>query len=168
MKAAHIKKIEQRLALATEVLLPERTSRGEVEAPGDRLRRLLARLDSDDYEGKGRPESGWRMAAQAVVTLLDTDVPELIEALRQSQGAVRRYCRFCGERRIGLIVASPEDNRSWECRDVDGCDARQEQNKGRRDHEREQLADTGDSHDQARAGGGVDEAPAPDARVAAV
>lgn len=124
MKAAHIPKIERRLAVAIETLLPEKTSRGDVEAPGDRLRRLLARLDSAEFEGRGRPESGWRQAVKDIVELLDHDVPELIDAVREAQGAQRKYCRYCRERRVGLLVASPEDHHSWECRDVDGCDAR--------------------------------------------
>lgn len=124
MKAAHIPKIERRLQVATETLLPEKTSRGEVEAPGDRLRRLLTRLDSTEYEGKGRPESGWRAAVRDIVELLDVDVPELIDAVRQAQGAQRKYCRYCGERRVGLLAASHDDQFTWECRDEDGCEAR--------------------------------------------
>lgn len=133
MRASHIPKIERRLALAVEVLLPETTSRGEVEAPGDRLRRLLARLDSDEYEGKGRPESGWRQAAKDIVTLLDVDVPALIDAVREAQGAQRKYCRYCGERRIGLLAASHDDKFSWECRDEDGCQARADRKDAARD-----------------------------------
>jgi hypothetical protein len=124
VKAAHIPKIERRLRIATETLLPEITSRGEVAAPGDRLRTLLARLDSAEFDGKGRPESGWRSAVRDIVELLDVDVPELIDAVREAQGAQRKYCRYCGERRVGLLIASPEDRHVWECRDVDGCDAR--------------------------------------------
>lgn len=128
MKAAHIPKVERRLQVAVETLLPEKTSRGEVEAPGDRLRVLLARLDSAEFEGRGRPETGWRSAVRDIVELLDTDVPELIDAVREAQGAQRKYCRYCGEQRLGLLAASPEDHHVWECRDVDGCDARQEKN----------------------------------------
>lgn len=124
MKAAHIPKIERRLAVAVETLLPEKTSRGEVEAPGDRLRKLLARLDSAEFDGKGRPESGWRQAAQNIVQLLDVDIPELIDAVREAQGAQRKYCRWCRERRIGLLVESRDEPRTWECRDEDGCQAR--------------------------------------------
>jgi hypothetical protein len=124
MKAAHIPKIERRLRIAVETLLPESTSRGEVEAPGDRLARLLARLDSAEFDGKGRPEVGWRSAARDIVELLDTDVPELIDAVREAQGAQRKYCRYCGERRVGLLAASLDDRFTWECRDEDGCQAR--------------------------------------------
>jgi hypothetical protein len=124
MKAAHIPKIERRLRIATETLLPEKTSRGEVEAPGDRLRKLLTRLDSAEFDGKGRPETGWRSAVRDIVELLDTDVPKLIDAVREAQGAQRKYCRYCGERRVGLLIASPEDRHVWECRDTDGCDSR--------------------------------------------
>jgi hypothetical protein len=124
VKAAHIPKVERRLAVAVATLLPESTSRGDVEAPGDRLRRLLARLDSAEFEGKGRPESGWRSAVRDIVELLDNDVPELIDAVRQAQGAQRKYCRYCGERRLGLLAASNDDHHTWECRDEDGCQAR--------------------------------------------
>ncbi len=135
MKAAHIPKIERRLRVARETLLPESTSRGEVQASGDRLRKLLARLDSAEFEGKGRPESGWRAAAQDIVELLDVDVPELIDAVRQAQGAQRKYCQYCGERRLGLLVTSHEDNHSWECRDVDGCIVRQDRRGDDERHE---------------------------------
>jgi hypothetical protein len=124
VRAAHIPKIERRLRIAVETLLPESTSRGDVEAPGDRLRRLLARLDSAEFEGKGRPESGWRSAVRDIVELLDVDVPELIDAVREAQGAQRKSCRYCGERRLGLLVASPDEHHVWECRDEDGCNAR--------------------------------------------
>jgi hypothetical protein len=124
VKAAHLTKIERRLRVAIETLLPEKTGRGDVEAPGDRLRRLLARLDSAEFDGKGRPESGWRAAARDIVELLDVDVPGLIDAVRQAQGAQRKYCRYCGEHRIGLLAASHDDRFTWECRDEDGCDFR--------------------------------------------
>lgn len=124
MKTSHLPKIERRLAVAVETLLPEMTSRGEAEAPGDRLRRLLARLDSAEFEGRGRPGEGWRAAVRDIVELLDVDVPELIQAVREAQGGQRRYCQFCGERRIGLLVATPEDRHAWQCRDADGCEAR--------------------------------------------
>jgi hypothetical protein len=124
MKSAHIPKIERRLRIATETLLPEKTSRGEAVAPGDRLRKLLARLDSAEFEGRGRPESGWRSAVRDIVELLDTDVPELIDAVREAQGAQRKYCRYCGELRVGLLAASHDEQHVWECRDEDGCEAR--------------------------------------------
>jgi len=130
MKTAHIPKIERRLGVAVETLLPEHTSRGEVEAPGDRLRKLLARLDSAEFDGKGRPEVGWRQAVRDIVELLDNDVPELIQAVREAQGGQRKYCRYCGERRTGLLVTSHDDNHSWECRDEDGCDARIDRKEG--------------------------------------
>ena len=66
-----------------------------------------------------------------IVQLLVTDVPELIDAVREAQGGQRKYCRYCGERRMGLIVASPEDRFVWECRDVDGCGARREREQER-------------------------------------
>lgn len=143
MKAAHIPKIERRLAVAIETLLPETTSRGDVEAPGDRLRKLLARLDSAEYDGKGRPEQGWRQAVKDIVTLLDVDVPELIDAVRQAQGAQRKYCRYCHEYRISLLVASPDDHFVWECRDEDGCEAR----RARRATMGEEPLNTGDLAD---------------------
>jgi hypothetical protein len=127
VKAAHIVKIERRLRIATETLLPERVARGEVKAPDSRLRRVLTRLDSADYDGRGRPESGWRQAVEDITTLLETDVPELIDAVRQAQGAQRRYCRWCGERRLGLLTECRDEPRTWECRDEDGCDYRQKQ-----------------------------------------
>jgi hypothetical protein len=131
MRAAHIPKIQRRLDVAISVLLPESTSRGDVEAPGDRLARLLARLDSDEYEGKGRPESGWRQAAKDIVELLDVDVPELMDAVREAQGAQHKSCRYCGERRLGLLAASHDDHHTWECRDEDGCQARIDQKERR-------------------------------------
>lgn len=137
VKSAHIPKIERRLALAVEVLLPESTVRGEVMSPEVRLRKLLARLDSAEFEGKGRPESGWRQAALNITQLLTVDVPELIDAVREAQGAQRKYCRYCGERRLGLLAASHDDNHSWECRDEDGCDARAERKEQK---EREMLS----------------------------
>lgn len=130
MKAAHIVKIERRLRIAIETLLPERVARGEVRSPDSRLRRVLTRLDSADYDGRGRPESGWRQAVEDIITLLETDVPELIDAVRQAQGAQRKYCRWCGERRLGLLTESRDEPRTWECRDEDGCDFR----KNLRDH----------------------------------
>jgi len=91
VKVAHLAKIERRLRVAAETLLPAGISR---EATPD------------------------------IWELLTTDVPELIDAVRKAQGGQRKYCQYCGERRIGLIVASPEDRNTWECRDVDGCDFR--------------------------------------------
>lgn len=91
MKVAHLSKIERRLQVAVETMLPEGTSREAVR---------------DIWE------------------LLRIDVPELIDAVRKAQGGQRKYCRYCGERRMGLIVASPDDRFVWECRDVDGCDTR--------------------------------------------
>lgn len=141
MKSGHIPKIERRLQVAVTTLLPEITSRGEVSATGDRLRKLLARLDSAEFEGKGRPEVGWRGAVTDIVTLLDTDVPELIDAVRQAQGAQRKYCRYCHEYRVGLLVHSPDDHFVWECRDEDGCESRRlrrdrrEAGKGEDDHD---------------------------------
>ncbi len=64
-------------------------------------------------------------AGEDIARLLNVDVPELIDAVRAAQGAQRKYCRYCGERRLGLIVASPDDPRVWECRDADGCDVRE-------------------------------------------
>lgn len=129
MKTGHLPKIERRLRIAVETLLPESTSRGDVEAPGDRLRRLLARLDSAEFDGRGRPEIGWRQAVKDIVELLDVDVPELIDAVREAQGGQRKYCRYCGERRVGLLVASHDDNHQWECRDDDGCAVRMDMKK---------------------------------------
>jgi hypothetical protein len=126
VKVAHLAKIQRRLDVAVATLLPESTSRGEVEASGDRLRELLARLDSAEYDGRGRPEVGWRQAVKDIVELLDVDVPALMEAVRVAQGGQSKRCPFCGERRIGLLVASPEDNHVWQCRDVDGCDSRRD------------------------------------------
>jgi hypothetical protein len=125
MRSSHLAKIERRLDVAVTTLLPESTVRGEVIAPETRLRRLLARLDSAEFDGKGRPESGWRAAASDIIRLLETDVPELMDAVRQAQGAVRKYCRYCGERRLGLIVDSRDEQHAWECRDADGCEFRQ-------------------------------------------
>jgi hypothetical protein len=135
MKVAHLAKIERRLRVAVDALLPEKTSRGDVEAPGDRLRRLLARLDSMEYEGRSRPEVGWRQAVVDIVELLDVDVPELIQAVREAQGGQRRYCRYCGERRVGLLVATPEDHHVWECRDMDGCQARRDRKQSKEDQD---------------------------------
>jgi hypothetical protein len=124
MKSAHLSKIQRRLEVAVETLLPESTIRGEALAPETRLRKLLARLDSAEFEGQGRPESGWRAAANDIITLLGTDVPELMDAVREAQGAQRKYCRWCGERRLGLLTESRDEPRTWECRDEDGCDFR--------------------------------------------
>lgn len=67
-----------------------------------------------------------RASERDIIELLGTDVPELIDAVREAQGAQRKYCRYCGERRLGLLVASPDDRHVWECRDEDGCEARQD------------------------------------------
>jgi hypothetical protein len=100
VKAAHILKIERRLHVAVEKILPEIASLGEA------------------------PDPGLRSAVRDIAELLETDVPDLIDAVRQAQGAQRKYCRYCGERRLGLIVASHDEKNTWECRDEDGCDYR--------------------------------------------
>jgi hypothetical protein len=54
-----------------------------------------------------------------------TDLPDLIDVAYEANAATPLMCRWCGERRTGLLVRQPETNR-MECRDQDGCQARQE------------------------------------------
>lgn len=81
MKPAHIKKISERTERVLGLLLPWDTSRGEVEDPKKRLRQMIVRIDgerSDDLVA-----DVW-----AVTELLETDIPELIAALRESHREV--------------------------------------------------------------------------------
>lgn len=81
MKPAHIRKIIERTERVLGLLLPWDTSRGEVEDPKKRLRQMIVRIDgerSDDLAA-----DVW-----AVTELLETDIPELIAALRKSQQEV--------------------------------------------------------------------------------
>lgn len=121
MKAAHLPKIEARRERVLQLLLPDAVPRGEIASPEDRLRELVLRLNGRDVFG---PEFPLRTAVANVRQLLEEDIPELMDAVREAQGAQRKYCRYCGERRLGLLAASHDDNHSWECRDEDGCEAR--------------------------------------------
>jgi hypothetical protein len=114
VKSAHLTNVERRCRRALDALLPDWVARGtdlqEVDDPRQRLKEVIRRVS-------GTAPDGAANLVNDLVTLLETDVPELIEAVREAQGAQRRYCRYCGERRV-------DDRSAWECRDEDGCDAR--------------------------------------------
>jgi hypothetical protein len=121
VKSAHLTNVERRCRRALDALLPDWVVRGtdlqEVDDPRQRLKEVIRRVS-------GAAPDGAANLVNDLVTLLETDVPELIEAVREAQGAQRRYCRYCGERRVGLLAACHDDRSAWECRDEDGCDAR--------------------------------------------
>ena len=81
MKAAHLVKIQNRVNRAVQILLPDEVARGEVADPEERLRRLIQRVGGwPDLP----PGSSWRSAIRDIVTLLEVDVPAMIEAVREA------------------------------------------------------------------------------------
>lgn len=130
MKSDHLKKVEARRRRVLAVLLPDTVTRqvdghnGEVLDPRKRLAEIINRSDS---ALRGSVAPGGRTTktdVDDIIRLLETDVPELIDAVYTANDAKPRMCRWCGERREGLLVRDPERGR-LECRDQDGCAARQ-------------------------------------------
>lgn len=82
MKAAHLEKIAKRADRALRLLLPWEDNRGqEVEDPKERLREIIKRIDG----GGGHNEL--RNDIWALTELLETDVPAMIQAVRDAQAA---------------------------------------------------------------------------------
>lgn len=91
MKAAHLEKISKRAERALDLILPFEVSRGEVGDPKDRLGEIIRRVD-----GKRNPElvnDIW-----ALTELLETDVPAMIQAVRDAQAEVRQARRELSQR----------------------------------------------------------------------
>ena len=125
MKSAHLEKIEARRRRVLQLLLlPDEVPRGEIGDPEDRLRELVRRLGGRDVLG---PDFPLRTAVENVRDLLETDVPELMDAVREANSR-NAVCRYCGEGYQPLLVIAaledPERPGGWQCRDVDGCEAR--------------------------------------------
>ena len=77
MKAAHLPKIAGRADAALLLLFPEVTHRGEVVDPDQRLKELIRRLD-------GAGDSDLGNDINALRRLLEVDVPEMIQAVREA------------------------------------------------------------------------------------
>lgn len=124
MKTAHLEKIEGRRRRVLQLLLPDEVARGEVGDPEDRLRELITRLGGRDALG---PEFPLRTAVENVRALLENDIPALMGAVREANSR-NAACRYCGEGYQPLLTISaledPERPGGWQCRDVDGCEAR--------------------------------------------
>jgi hypothetical protein len=124
VKSAHLEKIEARRRRVLQLLLPDEVPRGETGDPEDRLRELVKRLGGRDVLGPGFP---LRTAVENVRDLLETDIPELMDAVRAANARNAR-CRYCGEGYQPLLVIAaledPDRPGGWQCRDVDGCEAR--------------------------------------------
>jgi len=124
MKTAHLEKIEGRRRRVLQLLLPDEVARGEIGDPEDRLRELVRRLSGRDALG---PDYPLRTAVENVRDLLETDIPELMDAVRAANTR-EAACRYCGERYQPLLTISaledPEHPGGWQCRDVDGCETR--------------------------------------------
>ena len=95
MKAAHLPKIAARLDRVLQVLLPEEVGRGPVTDPELRLKKLIQRVD-------GWPElppgSSWRNAIQDIARILEQDVPDLIDAVREANQERDRAVRALSAR----------------------------------------------------------------------
>lgn len=124
MKSAHLEKIEGRRRRVLQLLLPDEVARGEVGDPEDRLRELITRLGGRDALG---PVFPLRDAVRNVRALLENDVPALMDAVREANTR-NAVCRYCGEDYQPLLTIAaledPEHPGGWQCRDVDGCEAR--------------------------------------------
>lgn len=129
MKSAHLEKIEDRRRRVLQMLLPDQAPHtgglADVADPEDRLRELVRRLGGREALGPAFPI---KTAVANLRQLLETDLPELMAAVREADNADPARCRYCGERYLPLLaVASqpdPETPGGWQCRDADGCEAR--------------------------------------------
>lgn len=82
MKAEHLRKIAARAERVKQLLLPEAVMRGDVTDPQHRLRELIQRLGGREALGPGFP---LRTAVADVVRFLETDIPEMIQAVRDAE-----------------------------------------------------------------------------------
>ena len=130
MKSNHLVKIEARRQRVQDALLPDLApSRftddddglADVEDPRKRLRTLMRRIG-------WVAEDSLANVAGDVWTLLHTDVPELVAAVRAANSRDPRVCRYCGETWDALLVPSaledPDYPGLYQCRDADGCEVR--------------------------------------------
>jgi len=122
MKSAHLVKINRRRERLLDALLPEKTGRGEVDDPYARLQDIIRRV------GAAADRSGAALAVTDLATLLEDDVPGMITAIRALASREPVRCRYCGETWDALVVPAavkdPEHPGGYQCRDVDGCEAR--------------------------------------------
>jgi hypothetical protein len=84
MKTGHLDKVAARAERALELLLPWNTARGEVADPRDRLKDIIRRVGGPHRQGSEIANDIW-----ALTELLETDVPELIQAVRDAQAEAR-------------------------------------------------------------------------------
>jgi hypothetical protein len=86
MKAAHVKRVSERAARVRAFLLPGTVDGAAVPDPQDRLRQLLLRTGG--REGLP-PDTSLRQAVAEVTRFLETDVPELVQAVFDAQREAR-------------------------------------------------------------------------------
>lgn len=144
MKSNHLAKVEGRRQRVQDALLPgiaparftdDEDGLADIEDPRKRLRTLMRRIG-------WVTEDSLANVASDVWTLLYTDVPELIAAVRAANSRDPQVCRYCGETWTALLVPSsledPEAPGLYQCRDADGCEARitrQEEHQPAREQE---------------------------------
>ena len=87
MKSAHLQKVQARAARVKQLLLPDSVPRGDIADPEQRLRELVLRVGGRDALG---PDFPLRGAVADLVRFLGTDVPELIQAVRDAQEETRK------------------------------------------------------------------------------
>lgn len=96
MKAAHLEKVAGRAERALSLLLPWEDNRGaEVDDPKERLRDIIKRV------GGGTETSELRNDIWALTELLETDVPALIQAVRDAEAEARQARRDLAQRHAG-------------------------------------------------------------------
>ena len=126
MRSSHLVRIERRRQRVIQALLPDEAQRGdglqEFGDPFGRLRDIISRV------GGSPPGTSAANVVTDLVTLLETDVPEMAVALRALASREPVRCRYCGEDWEPLLVPAavkePDSPGRYQCRDVDGCEAR--------------------------------------------
>jgi hypothetical protein len=109
MNAAHLKKVEARAERVRQLLLPLTVTRGDVGDPQDRLRELIKRIGGRDVIPQDVP---LRAAVADVVRFLETDMPEMVQAVRdanaEAQQARRELSMRAGTRyQVTLMSDAP-------------------------------------------------------------
>jgi hypothetical protein len=130
VKSAHLAKVEARRQRVQDALLPgtaparftdDEDGLAGTGDPRKRLRTLMRRIG-------WVTEDSLANVAGDVWTLLYTDVPELIAAVRAANSRDPQVCRYCGETWAALLVPAAQPDPgcpgSYHCRDADGCEIR--------------------------------------------
>jgi hypothetical protein len=98
MKEAHLRKVLDRTNRVRQFLLPDEVRRGEVEDPRKRLRKLLNRIEG--YPDTLVEGQSLGSVTYDVVRFLETDMPEMVQAVRDANQAARE-----ARRELARVVA---------------------------------------------------------------